>query len=251
MRTNVVVGNWKMNKTDFEAVRMVQELWQMIKDLPLPEVVICPSFTSLRIVSKTIELMEMKIFVGAQDMHWEEKGAYTGEISPIMLKDQNAKYVILGHSERRKYFGQSNEMINKKIKAALNNDITPIFCVGETEEQREGGKTEEVVSLEVKKGLEGIETDKLEKVVVAYEPVWAIGTGKTATTEIAEETIKFIRSLLAEISSSEVAEKVKILYGGSVDSSNIKELMMQPDIDGVLVGGASLNADEFSKIIQY
>ncbi|MFX1465165.1 MAG: triose-phosphate isomerase [Promethearchaeota archaeon] len=246
MRKIIVAGNWKMNKTNAEAVEIISKLNELIIDVKGVEVIIGPPFTALSDVKKVAG----KVKVAAQNMHWEEKGAFTGEISPIMLNDLGVDYVILGHSERRAYFGETNEIINKKIKSALVHGLNPILCVGEKLEDRENGNTENVVEDHVKGGLEGISKAEMASVVVAYEPVWAIGTGKTATPEQAEEVHAFIRKLLTAMYDVEMAINTSILYGGSVKPANSKALFSKDNIDGGLVGGASLKADDFSVIVK-
>ncbi len=213
------------------------------------EVVVCPTFVALSDAIKVVQGSNIK--VGAQNMHHQDSGAYTGEISPVSLQSMNIEYVILGHSERRQYFKESNEEINKKVEAALKNGLKPILCVGETLDEHENGTTFDIIAEQVKKCLIGLEQHNIENLVVAYEPVWAIGTGKTATKEDANEVIGFIRQQLKEVLNEKLSLNTRILYGGSVKSSNIKELMEMPEIDGALVGGASLNAVEFSKIAVY
>ncbi|HYE83507.1 MAG TPA: triose-phosphate isomerase [Clostridia bacterium] len=248
MRRPLIAGNWKMNKTVGEAVKLVEELKPLVKGAAA-EVVVCPTFVCLNDAVKVAS--GSNIGVGAQNMYYKESGAYTGEISPVFLKDMKVEYVILGHSERREYFKESDSEINKKVISALDHGLKPILCVGETLEQREAGTTFKVIASQVKGCLAGLENRKLDDLIVAYEPVWAIGTGKTATSQDANEVIGFIRKQFAEILGNEVADKTRILYGGSVKSSNTKELMAMPEIDGALVGGASLDAAEFSKIVNY
>lgn len=248
MRRPIIAGNWKMNKTVCEAVKLVEDLMPLVKGAAA-EVVVCPTFVCLNEVVRVSG--DSNIGVGAQNMYYKESGAYTGEISPVFLKDMKVKYVILGHSERRQYFNENDSEINKKVIAALDHELKPILCVGETLEQRETGIAFDIISAQVKGCLSGLENRNLDDLIIAYEPVWAIGTGKTATSQDANEVIGFIRKQLAEILGNEVADKTRILYGGSVKSSNTKELMNMPEIDGALVGGASLDANEFSKIINY
>ncbi|MDF2892664.1 MAG: triose-phosphate isomerase [Clostridia bacterium] len=248
MRVPLIAGNWKMNKTPQEAVGLVNELKGYIQNTAA-EVVVCPTFVALSDVLKAVEGSSIK--VGAQNMYHQDSGAFTGEISPVFLKAMNIEYVILGHSERRQYFFESNEEINKKLVAAFNHNLKPILCVGETLEQREQGITFEVIKEQVEKCLANLQQFNLEELVVAYEPVWAIGTGRTATKEDANEVIGFIRQQLKEVLDEKLSLNIRILYGGSVKSSNIRELMNMPEIDGALVGGASLDAQEFSKIACY
>ena len=248
MRKAIIAGNWKMNKTVDEAVKMIEELKPLVKDATC-DVVVCPTFVCLDAVKKAVEGSNIK--VAAQNMHFEESGAFTGEVAPGMLEAMGIDYVVLGHSERREYFNETDEALNKKVKAAFAHNITPILCCGETLEQRENGTTNDVVGAQIKADLEGLSKDLAEKVVIAYEPIWAIGTGKTATDEQANETIKAIRGIVAEMFGSEVADKVRIQYGGSVKPNTIKAQMEQSDIDGALVGGASLAAADFSAIVNY
>ncbi len=248
MRRPVIAGNWKMNKTLGDAVKLVQDLKPLVEGAAA-EVVVCPTFVCLNDVVKTLQ--GSNIGVGAQNMYHKDSGAYTGEISPVFLKDMNVGYVILGHSERRQYFNEDDSAINKKVVAALEHGLKPILCVGETLEQREAGVTFDVISTQVKGCLAGFESSNLDDLIIAYEPVWAIGTGKTATSQDANEVIGFIRKQLVELFGNEMAEKTRILYGGSVKSSNAKELMSMPEIDGALVGGASLEASEFSQIVKF
>ncbi|HWR61557.1 MAG TPA: triose-phosphate isomerase, partial [Clostridia bacterium] len=238
MRRPVIAGNWKMNKTVSEAVKLVEDLKPLVGGAAA-EVVVCPTFVCLSEVAKVSE--NSNIGVGAQNMYYKESGAYTGEISPVFLKDMKVEYVILGHSERRQYFNETDSEINKKVIAALDHKLKPILCVGETLEQREKGTTFDVIAAQVRGCLEGLKGRNLDDLIIAYEPVWAIGTGKTATSQDANEVIGFIRKQLAELLGGETAEKTRILYGGSVKSSNTKELMSMPEIDGALVGGASLD----------
>ena len=248
MRRKVIAGNWKMNMLPNEAMDFIQELTPLVKDTK-NEVILCVPYTDLFYALLHVQGTNIKI--GAQNMHWEEKGAYTGEVSAPMLKSIGVEYVIIGHSERRQYFAETDETVNKKIKSALAHGLKPIVCVGETLEQRESGQTEQIVTSQVEKAFEGIPTSELEKITIAYEPIWAIGTGTTATKEDANSTIMQIRKKLAEMYGQNEANGVIIQYGGSVKSANAKELFEMSDIDGGLVGGASLKADEFSKIVNY
>ena len=249
MRVPFLAGNWKMHMTVRDAVNLVEDLAKSTAGVKDREVVVCPTFTALHAVSKVIEGTHIRM--GAQNMYFEEKGAFTGEISPLMLKDVGCRYVILGHSERRNIFGESDELINKKLKAAFQYGLLPILCVGESLKQREEGQTQEWVRSQVDKDLEGLTPSEIEKMVIAYEPIWAIGTGKTDTPEGANETIAMVRSLLVDKSSHQVAQKVRILYGGSVKPANVDGFMATSDIDGALVGGASLKAEAFSRIVNY
>ncbi len=248
MRRKVIAGNWKMNMLPNEAMNFIGELAPLVKDTK-NEVILCVPYTDL--FYALLHVQGTNIKVGAQNMHWEEKGAYTGEVSGPMLKAIGVEYVIIGHSERRQYFAETDETVNKKIKSALLNELKPIVCVGETLEQREKGITNEIITNQVEKAFDGIEAKDLEKIIIAYEPIWAIGTGKTATKEDANDTIIEIRKKLSEIYGQNEADRVIIQYGGSVKSSNAKELFEMSDIDGGLVGGASLKADEFSKIVNF
>ena len=247
MRKPLIAANWKMHKTHHGAEEFVKSFLQMLSQDQGVEVLICPSFTSLESLGRGIGGSKIKL--GAQNMHWEEKGAFTGEVSPEMLMKIGCSYVILGHSERRQIFGETDAAVNKKIRAAFNFGLIPLVCVGETLEEREAGHTKEKVKKQVEAALEGLEVKQVEKMVVAYEPIWAIGTGKTASAGDAQEVISYIREFMLEKSGA--ADKVRILYGGSVKSGNIAELMAQPDIDGALVGGASLEADSFAAIAGY
>jgi len=249
MRIPFLAGNWKMHKTIREAVNLVEDLVRNTKNIRDRDVVVCPTFTALHAVAETIKDTNVKM--GAQNMYFEEKGAFTGEISPAMLKDVGCRYVILGHSERRNVFGETDELINKKLKAAISWGLNPILCVGESLKQREAGETKSWVKSQVQKDLEGLTSSEIEKLVIAYEPIWAIGTGKTDTFEGANETIGMVRSLIADASSYEIGEKVRILYGGSVKPHNIDGFMAQKEIDGALVGGASLKADAFTRIVTF
>lgn len=248
MRRPIIAGNWKMNKMPKEAQELVQGLKKQLQDVRDIDIVVCPPFTALEEVAKVIQGTNMQL--GAQDVFWEDIGAYTGEISCVMLKELGCLYVIIGHSERRAYFGESNESVNKKTKAALEHNLTPIICVGERLEQREKGQTFEVIKDHLQNGLKDITIEEIKRVVIAYEPVWAIGTGITATPDQAEEAHSFIRNLLKELYSEAVATLVRIQYGGSVKPENIVDLMSQPDIDGALVGGASLKIDSFVRIVK-
>ena len=249
MRIPLIAGNWKMNLTREEAKDLAQKIKDGI-DLTLKhEVLLAPSFTNLETVKKVIK--ETKILLAAQNMFWEEKGAFTGEVSPIQLKDIGCNYVIIGHSERRNIFGETDEIINKKIKSALKNEINVIMCIGETLTERETGKTYEVLRKQLENGLKEIDKNSISKIVIAYEPVWAIGTGKTATPTQAEEAHMFIREKIKDLYDRDISDKIRILYGGSVKAENIDDLMAQKNIDGVLVGGESLKADKFLRIIHY
>lgn len=248
MRKKVIAGNWKMNMLPNEAIAFIEKLIPLVKDTE-NEVILCVPYTDLFYALLTAQNTNIKI--GAQNMHFEESGAYTGEVSGKMLKSINVEYVIIGHSERRQYFNETDETVNKKVKAAFQYGLKPIVCVGETLEQREAGKTEEIITKQTELALEGLTGSQVESTIIAYEPIWAIGTGKTATKEDANNSIKAIRNKIAEIYGQTVADGVIIQYGGSVKSTNAKELFEMSDIDGGLVGGASLKADEFSKIVNF
>ena len=250
MRIPFIAGNWKMNTTVTEAERLVYEMLDKLDPIKGVEKVLCPPFVSL--VAINMMLQDSSVKLGAQNMYFETKGAYTGEISPRMLSEL-CEFVILGHSERRWYFGETDEIVNKKIKAALASKLKPILCVGERLEENEAGKTEEVISRQVTAALNGIEPIVLsiaKNLVIAYEPVWAIGTGKAASNEQAAATIQFIRDTLAKLWNKDIAQDLRILYGGSVTSGNIAEFISRPEIDGALVGGASLKAEEFLSIVE-
>ncbi len=248
-RLPFMAGNWKMNKTVGEALDLVRELKASLSGIKAVEIAVAPPFTALYAIHK--ELEGSPIHLAAQNLYWEEKGAFTGEISPLMLKEIGCHYVILGHSERRQFFGETDETVNRRVKAALVQGLKVIFCIGEMLKEREEGKTFSVIERQVEGGLKGLGDQEMKNMVVAYEPVWAIGTGKTATPEQAEEVHRFIRGKLEKLYSREVSEEIRIQYGGSVTPENIKGLMNQPNIDGALVGGASLKADSFSKIVRF
>lgn len=248
MRRPIIAGNWKMHMTPSEAVNLVNELKPLVVDTDV-EVVVIPPFVDLVDVKKALDGSNIKL--GAQNMHWEEKGAFTGEVSPLMLKEIGVEYVVIGHSERRQYFAETDETVNRKVKSALNHGLKPIVCVGETLSQREDGKAFDVVREQTKKALDGVLKNDVINVVIAYEPIWAIGTGKTATSKDANDVIKVIRETIASIYDTSTANDVRIQYGGSVKPDNAKELMSESDIDGALVGGASLKAQDFAKIVNY
>lgn len=248
MRKPIIAGNWKMNKTISEAASLIEQLKPMIKGASC-DVVVCPTFLSLPLVVELCKGTEIK--VGAQNMHFEDEGAFTGEISPKMLKELGVEYVIIGHSERRQYFNETDETVNKKLKAAFSHDITPILCVGESLEERELEITKEVLAKQIKLDLTGLSKEQVERLVIAYEPIWAIGTGKTATADDANNTIGFIRSVVSELYGCDVSDKVRIQYGGSVKPSTIKEQMAMEHIDGGLIGGASLKASDFAAIVNF
>jgi triosephosphate isomerase len=247
MRKKVIAGNWKMNMNLHQSQKLVSEILNGLGKDSKADVIVCPPFTSLSEVNSLLKSTQIKL--GAQNMYYEESGAYTAEISADMIKSVGCEYVILGHSERRVIFNESDELINKKVKAALVKELKPIFCIGELLEQRESGETTIVITGQIEKGLEGITSDQMKNIIIAYEPVWAIGTGKTATPQQANEVHLFIRELVAKKFSPAVAENLIIQYGGSVKPENSGELLSQKDIDGALVGGACLKADSFLSII--
>ncbi len=248
-RTPLIAGNWKMYKTNTEAVETAGRLVELVADTSDVDIMIAPVFTALDPVAKVIK--DSRVGLGAQNLYWEKEGAYTGEISADMIVSAGCRYVIIGHSERRQYFGETDETVNKRIKAAIAADLIPVFCIGETESERESGKTFSVLDKQVKDGLKERVVDELGPLVIAYEPVWAIGTGKTATSDQAQEAHKYIRSLVNDVFGAAMADSVRILYGGSVKPANVSELMAMPDIDGALVGGASLDAESFSQIVKF
>ncbi|WP_413853883.1 triose-phosphate isomerase [Candidatus Ruminimicrobium bovinum] len=247
-RKPLMAGNWKMNKTIPEAVAMVKELKGKIADVKDVDVLICPTFTAIAALAN--EAKGSNINIGAQDIFWEAKGAFTGEIAPNMLVDAGCTYVIIGHSERRQYFGETNETVNKKVKAALANGLIPVVCVGETLKEREDDVTFKVIESQIREGLKDLSKEDAAKIVIAYEPVWAIGTGKTATPDQAQEVHAFARKVYGEM-YGDACQQVRILYGGSVKPDNVKELMKKEDIDGGLVGGASLKADSFEALVKF
>ena len=248
MRKPIIAGNWKMHKTIAEALQFVDQIKNEVEGTDV-EAVICAPFTLLKDIKEAVKGTNIK--VGAQNMHYEEKGAFTGEVSAPMLKELDMDYVIIGHSERRQYFNETDETVNKKVKAAHKYGLKPIVCVGETLEQKEAGETTNVITTQTRLALEGLSKEQVEGTIIAYEPIWAIGTGKTATSEDANNSIKEIRKEIAKNYGQDVADRVIIQYGGSVKSGNAKELFTTSDIDGGLVGGASLKADEFAKIVNF
>jgi len=248
MRRPIIAGNWKMHKTPDEAAAMIKELAPLVKDTDV-EVVICAPFTALQAVKEAAAGTNIK--VGAQNMHWEEKGAFTGEVSPVMLNALGIEYVIIGHSERREYFAETDETVNKKVHSAFAHGLTPIVCVGETLAQREEGVTRTLVEGQTRAALQGLSLENVKNCVIAYEPIWAIGTGKTATSEDANEVIGYIRNTVADMYGKEAADAIRIQYGGSMKPENAAELMAMPEIDGGLVGGASLKAQDFARIVNY
>lgn len=249
MRKPVIAGNWKMHKTIAESVAMVTSLKSLVAGVSDREIIVAPVFTSLESVGKAIKGTNIKL--SAQDIFWEEKGAFTGEIAPAMLIDAGCSHVIIGHSERRQFFGETDDTVNKKIFAALKVNLAPIVCIGETLQEREKGQTFTVLERQLREGLKGLTKEQMIKLIIAYEPVWAIGTGKTATPEQAEEAHIFIRKNIAQMFGNDVADKIRILYGGSVKPDNVSDLMGRENIDGALVGGASLEADPFTKLVRF
>lgn len=248
MRKKVIAGNWKMNKVFSEANQFVEEVVGKVPDSDKVEAIVCAPFPYLAsLVEKT---NDSKVKVAAQNMHFEDNGAYTGEVSPVMLKDIGVSYVVLGHSERRELFAETDETVNKKTHAAFNHGLTPIVCVGETLEQREANETMNHVETQVKKAIKGLTDEQVAETIVAYEPIWAIGTGKTASSEDANDVCAHIRNVIKETTSEDIAEKVVIQYGGSVKPANVEELLSQSDIDGALVGGASLEAESFLQLVE-
>ena len=247
MRTPIIVGNWKLNKTVREAVELVDSLQPLVAEATDVEIVVAPVFTGLTAVAKA--LAGGNIRLGAQDVFWEDSGAFTGEVSPGMLKDVGCDYVIIGHSERRQYFSEANETVNRKAKAAHAHGLIPIICAGESLEEREAGETEAVVKDHILNGIDGLTADQIVSTVIAYEPVWAIGTGQNATPDQAQDVHALIRSLISEIYSADVAWQVRIQYGGSVKPDNAATLIAQPDVDGALVGTASWEAESFAQIV--
>ena len=248
MRKPIIAGNWKMNMTPAEAEQLVAELIPLLTDAAC-EVVVCPPYVDLALVGKL--LVGTNIKLGAQNVHWAPKGAFTGEISADMLLAMGVSHAIVGHSERRQYFGETDETVNKRAKAALDANITPIICVGESLEQRESGVTDTIVSKQTIAALAGFSAEEVVRSVIAYEPIWAIGTGKTATSEDANTTIKVIRDAIAGVYGQKVADEVRIQYGGSMNAKNATELMAMPEIDGGLIGGASLKSEDFSKVVHF
>lgn len=247
-RKPIIAGNWKMNNTIAQTEALLKDLKPLVVDADC-EVVVCTPFTSL---AKAIELTKnTNIAVGAENVHWAEKGAFTGEISAEMLTELGVKYVIIGHSERRQYFNETDETVNKRVKAALAAGLKPIICIGETLAEREGGKVEEVLVRQTTGAFADIDAKELKNIVIAYEPVWAIGTGKTATSQQANDTIKIVRDTIAKLYGKSEADKMRIQYGGSMNTKNAKELMAMEEIDGGLIGGASLKALDFSQVVKY
>lgn len=249
MRKPIIAGNWKMHNTMAAGTKLAKELHALVKDVEDVEIVVCPTFTALAAVKEAIRGTNIKL--GAQNMHWEEKGAFTGEISAPMLQEIGMDYVIIGHSERRQHFGETDETVNKRARAVVASGMTPIVCFGEPLEIREAGTTKDYISKQVKSGLADFTAEQIGKIVLAYEPLWAIGTGHTASADQANEICAFIREMVEHKFGKEAAEKVRIQYGGSVKPDNIAELMSKSDVDGALVGGAALKAEDFSKIIKF
>jgi triosephosphate isomerase len=247
MRRPIIAGNWKMNTTIDEAISLVESLRDLLPHRENVDIVVCPPFTMLADVCQALKRSSIRL--GAQNMHWEPQGAFTGEVSAKMLLTAGCQYVILGHSERRHHFGETDEGVQKKVAAALISGLRPILCLGERLEERERGQTEEVVSRQLKKAVEGLSSEEMLKIVIAYEPVWAIGTGKAATPEMANDVHHYLREVLKDLYSEPVASSVRIQYGGSVTEENAASLLIQPDIDGALVGGASLKAESFARIV--
>ena len=252
-RKPLISGNWKMHHTHLDAIQVVQKLAFRLRDADYTrtDVSVHPTFTALRSVQTVLQSDRIPILLGAQNCHWEPKGAFTGEVSPPMLAKLDVGYVIVGHSERRELFGETDEMVNRKTKSVFEHGMTPIMCVGETLEEREAGTTEDKVIGQIRADLQGIPAEQVAALVIAYEPIWAIGTGRTATPQDAQAVCGLIRSTVAEGHGQAVADAARIQYGGSVKPSNIAELMAEPDIDGALVGGASLDPDEFARIVQW
>jgi triosephosphate isomerase len=252
-RKPLISGNWKMHHNHFEAIQAVQKLAFRIPSAlyKTVDVSVHPPFTDLRSIQTVIESDRMSLLLGAQHCHWEDRGAFTGEVSPAMLAKLNVAYVIAGHSERRELFGETDDMVNRKVRAIVAQGMTPILCVGETLEEREAGGTEPKVAGQVRAGLDGVTPEQAAALVIAYEPIWAIGTGRTATAEDAQETCALVRRTVAATHGADAAKAVRVQYGGSVKPVNIADLMAQPDIDGALVGGASLDPDEFARIVQW
>jgi triosephosphate isomerase len=252
-RRPILAANWKMHKTHLEAIQTVQKLSYLLDrdDSERVEVVICPSFTSLRSIDTLLSSDRLPYALGAQDVHWEDKGAFTGEVSPPMLRALNVRYVIVGHSERRELFGEIDETVNRKVRAVFAHEMTPILCVGETLREHDAGATEQKVTAQVGEGLRGVPAGDAAALVVAYEPIWAIGTGRNAEPADAGQVVGLIRETLGSLYSKEIADAVRIQYGGSVKAGNIRDFMAHPEIDGALVGGASLDPEEFALIVKY
>jgi triosephosphate isomerase (TIM) len=252
-RRPIIAANWKMHKTHLEAIQAVQKLSYLLskEDAERVEVVVCPVFTAIRSVQTLLEADRLQYALGAQDVHWEAKGAFTGEVAPDMLSALKCSYVIVGHSERRELFGDTDDRVAKKVRAVFGAEMTPILCVGESLEERDGGRTEEKVTGQIRAALAGLDATRVARLVVAYEPIWAIGTGRTAGAAEAGQVIGLIRETVGELYGAEAAAAVRIQYGGSVKPGNIREFMAHPEIDGALVGGASLDPEEFALIVKY
>ena len=252
-RRPIIAANWKMHKTHLEAIQVVQKLSYLLDqtDTDRVEVVVCPPFTALRSVQTLIDSDRLPYGLGAQDVHWQDEGAFTGEVSPPMLEALKVDYVVVGHSERRAMFGDTDEAVNKKVRAVLAHDMAPILCVGETLQERDVGATEDRVTTQVRAALAGVEAGDAASVVIAYEPVWAIGTGRNAEPSDAGQVIALIRRSVGELAGADVAQGMRIQYGGSVKAGNIRDFMAHPEIDGALVGGASLDPEEFALIVKY
>lgn len=249
MRRPLMAGNWKMNKTNTEAVLMVNALKEKVKDVDDVDIMIAPPFTSLAVISELIK--DTDIELGAQNLHFEKSGAYTGEVSAAMLADTGCKWVIIGHSERRQYFGCTNEIVNKKIRAAVAGGLKPVVCIGETLQERENNRTFDVLKQQLSEGVKDLTDQQQGSLTIAYEPVWAIGTGRTATPDQAEDAHKYIRNMLSDMYGGDFAQTIRILYGGSVKPDNVAELMSLENVDGGLVGGASLDADSFASLVNF
>ena len=252
-RRPLISGNWKMNHNHYEAIQFVQKLSYLVgkDDYAAVDVTVHPPFTDLRPIQILLETDDIPVALGAQHCHWDEKGAFTGEVSPAFLAKLAVQFVIAGHSERRELFGETDEMVARKVAAIQQHGMTPILCVGETLEEREAGETEAKVIGQLRSALDGRKAEQVASLVIAYEPIWAIGTGRTATAEDAQAVCAAVRGCVAEMAGGDAAAALRVQYGGSVKASNIAELMAQPDIDGALVGGASLDPDEFARIVQY
>ena len=252
-RKPLISGNWKMHHTHLDAIQAVQKLSYALRDddYESVDVSVHPTFVGLRSVQTVILADKLQIALGAQNCHWEEKGAFTGEVSPQMLAKLDVRYVIVGHSERRELFGETDEMVNKKVRSVFAAGMTPIMCVGETIDEREAGNAESKVDGQVRAGLTGVPAEQVAAMVIAYEPIWAIGTGRTATADDAQTMCGLIRKVVGEVGGADAADGLRVQYGGSVKPTNTAELMAQPDIDGALVGGASLDADDFARIVRY
>jgi len=251
LRKPIIAGNWKMNLLPAEGVDLVLALWEKIKGQDAVEAVVCPPYVDIVTVADAIRSFSMDIGLGAQNMHWEDKGAFTGEISPPMLLDLGVKYVIIGHSERRQFFGETDQGVNRKVRSAFEHGLVPIMCVGESLKQREAGEASNIVSDQVKRGLFEIDAKYIPGLVVAYEPIWAIGTGKAATSDDAQSMNALVRETIVGLYGKDAADAVRVQYGGSVNPENVAELMDMPDIDGALVGGASLKPEDFAALVRY